>query len=96
MPYKTRHGRRVKLPRGATNGVQHLVALDGTKATFECRNGHKQTHDYGKGPVSQRVPEAFLRKMAPYWGLGKQSNGTRGHVYGWCQACQNEADRSAS
>lgn len=93
MPYKTSSaGRRLKLPAGATNGVQHLVKLEGTRATFECAAGHRTTHDYGKGPISKRVPEAFLKKMAPYWGLGTQSNGTRGHVYGWCQRCQNIAD----
>lgn len=92
LPYRTRNGRRTRLAKGATNGIQHLIALEGTKATFECKAGHRMTHDYGKGPVSQRVPEAFLRRMAPYWGLGLQSNGTRGHVYGWCQRCQNISD----
>lgn len=92
MPYKTRGGRRIKLTLKATNGIQYLVALDGTKATFECKAGHRMAHDYGKGRVSQRVPAEFLKKMAPFWGLGLQSNGTRGHVYGWCQRCQNIAD----
>lgn len=94
MAYVTRHGRRLRRPAGATNGVQYLVALDGTVATFECSRGHRMTHDYSKGPVRTRVPEAFLKKMAPYWGLGLQGNGTRGHVYGWCQTCQNDADRA--
>lgn len=92
MPYRTRNGQRIKLVPSATNGIQHLVALEGTRATFECKAGHRITHDYSKGPVSKRVPEAFLRKMAPYWGLGLQSNGVRGHVYGWCQQCQDIAD----
>lgn len=93
MPYVTRRGQRRKRPAGATNGIQYLVALDGTKATFECKeHGHRMTHDYGKGPVSKRVPAAFLAKMAPYWGLGLARNGTRGHVYGWCQKCQNIFD----
>jgi hypothetical protein len=93
MPYKDRNGRRIRLPSGATNCRQRLVALDGTKATFECKAGHRSTHDYSKGRVSNRMPEAFLKKMAPYWGLGLQTNGTKGHVYGFCQACQNEWDR---
>jgi hypothetical protein len=94
MPYITRNGVRRARPAGASNGVQYLVALDGTKATFECKAGHRTTHDYGKGPISKRVPEAFLKKMAAYWGLGLQDNGTRGHCYGWCQKCQNEWDAS--
>lgn len=93
MPYRTRNGRRIQLHRGAVNGHQHLVALVGTKATFECKAGHRMTHDYGKGPVSRRIPEATLKKFAAYWGLGLQSNGVRGHVNGWCQKCQNEADQ---
>jgi hypothetical protein len=92
MPYRTRNGRRIKLTAQATNGIQHLVKLEGTRATFECKAGHQHSHDYGKGPVTQRVPEAFLRKMAAYWGLGLQKNGVRGHVYGWCQKCQDETD----
>lgn len=93
MPYVTRNGRRRARPAGATNGVQYFVALDGTRATFECKvGGHRMSHDYGKGPVSKRISEVFLRKMAAYWGLGLQSNGTRGHIYGWCQKCQNAAD----
>lgn len=92
MAYVTRHGRRVKRPGGATNGRQRLVALDGTRATFECTAGHRMVHDYGKGPVSKRVPTAALQKMAAYWGLGLQSNGVKGHVSGWCQRCQNIAD----
>lgn len=80
-------------PRRATNGIQYLVALDGTKATFECKEGgHRQTHDYGAGAKPTRISEEFLRKMAAYWGLGFQANGVRGHVYGWCQKCQNAAD----
>lgn len=94
MAYVTRNGRRISRPtRTATNGIQYLVKLEGTTATFECKRGqHQQSHDYSKGPISQRVPAEFLRRMAPYWGLGLRSNGTRGHVYGWCQRCQNEAD----
>lgn len=93
MPYVTRNGQRRKRHAGATNGVQYLVALNGTKATFECKEGkHRIIHDFGKGPISKRMPEAALRRFAAYWGLGLQSNGTRGHVYGWCQQCQNKAD----
>lgn len=92
MPYVTRHGRRRTRPAGATNGVQRLIALDGTKATFECLHGHRMSHDYGKGPISKRIPANFLRKMSAYWGLGLQANGVRGHVYGWCQKCQDIAD----
>ena len=93
MPYVTRNGRRRTRPGGASNGVQRLVALDGTKATFEClAAGHRMTHDFGKGPISKRWSEASLRHFAPYWGLGTQPNGTRGHCYGWCQKCQNVAD----
>lgn len=95
MPYVTRGGRRRARPAGASNGVQRLVKLEGTVATFECLQGHQMTHDYSKGPVSKRVPEAFLRKMAPYWGLGFNTNGTKGHVYGWCQKCQNETDKES-
>ena len=92
MPYVTRNGRRLVMPSAATNGRQYLVALEGTVATFECKAGHRMRHDYSKGPVSKRVQAAFLKKMAAYWGLGLQSNGTRGHVVGWCQRCQNIAD----
>ena len=92
MAYVTRNGRRVRRPSGATNSVQRLVKLEGTKATFECKAGHRTTHDYGKSPISKRVPADFLARMVAYWGLGLQSNGVRGHVYGWCQRCQNEAD----
>lgn len=92
MPYKTINGRRRQRVPSCTNGVQHLVSLVGTVATFECKAGHKMRKDYSKGPVSKRVTEPWLLKMAAYWGLGLQSNGTRGHVYGWCQKCQNIAD----
>jgi hypothetical protein len=68
--------------------------MEGTRLTFECKAaGHRMTKDYGKGPKSRQWGETMLKKMAPYWGLGLQSNGTRGHCYGWCQKCQNEADR---
>lgn len=92
MAYRTRGGRRFPVPPGAANGRQRLVALDGTRAVFECRNGHRMTHDYGKGPIPKRLSVVALRKFAPYWGLGLQSNGTRGHCAGWCQRCQNIAD----
>lgn len=93
MPYVTRNGRRMKRPAGATNSKQRLVALDGTVATFECIEGHhRMRHDYSKGPVSKRVGVEMLQKFASYWGLGVQKNGTKGHVYGWCQKCQDEFD----
>jgi hypothetical protein len=94
MPYRTRHGRRIQLARAATNGLQHLVQLDGTVATFECQAGHRMTHDYGKGPRPRRIPAEALKMMARYWGLGLQANGTRGHCVGWCQRCQNERDKA--
>lgn len=80
------------MPHSATNGVQYLIKLEGTVCTFECKSGHQMTHDYSKGPISRRLPEEYLKKTASYWGLGIKSNGTRGHCYGWCQKCQNEAD----
>lgn len=89
-PYKTRDGRRRYLTNAATNIRQKLVALDGTKATFECLSGHKVTHDYGKGPVPRRIPASSLQRMAAYWGLGGDG---RGFVYGWCQKCQNLIDK---
>ena len=92
MPYVIRNGRRRARPAGASNGVQYLVALDGTKATFECKSGHRSVKDYGKGPAPKRIGEDVLRKFATYWGLGLQTNGTRGHCYGWCQSCQDETD----
>jgi hypothetical protein len=93
-PYKTNAGgRRFYLAASAINGRQYLVALDGTRATFECKAaGHRMTHDYGKGPIPKRVPAQALQKMAAYWGLGLQQNGVRGHVNGWCQKCQDLAD----
>lgn len=92
MAYVTRNGRKRNRP-GGSNGIQYLVALEGTKATFECKaRGHRITKDFSKGPIHKRIGEAFLRKMAPYWGLGLNTNGTRGHCYGWCQKCQNEQD----
>lgn len=92
MPCRTRAGgRRVKLTRGATNGIQYLVKLDGQIATFECKNGgHKMVQDFSKG--QRQISAEALAKFAPYWGLGLQKNGTRGHCYGWCQRCQNETD----
>lgn len=92
MPYVTRHGQRRPRPAGATNGVQRCVALDGTKLTFECLHGHRMVKDFAKGPKAKQVGEAFLRHIAPSWGLGLLANGTRGHCYGWCQKCQNETD----
>jgi len=87
MPYKTRNGRRVKLPRSATNGIQYLIKLDGTKATFECKEGHHiSTTDFGKGPVSRRIPASSLAMLSKYWWKGT------GHCYGWCQVCQNAWD----
>lgn len=87
MAYKTTNGRRVKLPRGATNGVQYLVKLEGTKATFECKAaGHRSTIDYSKGPASRRIGASALARFQKYW-----SKGT-GHVYGFCQRCQNKRD----
>jgi hypothetical protein len=93
MAYKTRNGRRIQMPRTATNGIQYLVKLEGTVATFECKEaGHQNTHDYGKGPRARQMDAKALRHFAPYWGLGLNTNGTRGHCYGWCQKCQNELD----
>lgn len=93
MAYKTySNGRRQHLGSGATNGIQYLISIVGTKATFECKAGHRMTHDYGAGPRPKRMSEAALRKFAAYWGLGLQSNGVRGHVNGWCQKCQNLVD----
>jgi hypothetical protein len=89
MAYVTRNGIRRKRPE-SSNGIQYLVKLEGTKAVFECKKGHRMTKDFSKG--RKKVREDMLQKMAPYWGLGLQSNGTRGHCYGWCQKCQNEAD----
>lgn len=92
VPYKILHGRRVQLPRGVTNGVQYVVSLEGSVATFECkRAGHRMTKDFNKG--FPRIGTAMLAKMAAYWGLGGNSNSVRGHCYGWCQKCQNEADK---
>ena len=92
MPYVTRNGIRRPRPAGATNSRQRLVKLDGTRATFECEAGHRMTHDYGKGPISKRMSAEALQRFARYWGLGLQTNGTRGHCYGWCQKCQDAAD----
>lgn len=94
MPYKTKGGRRIPLPRGVSNGRQHCVKLEGTVATFQCtRGGHLMRHDFSKGPLPKRITNlAMLQKMALYWGLGTPPNGARGHVNGWCQTCQNEAD----
>lgn len=95
MPYVTRRGQRRKRPAGATNGVQYLVKLEGTVATFECKTGgHRTRHDYSKGPVYKRLPASALQRFARYWGLGPVPEGaTRGHCYGWCQRCQDEFDR---
>lgn len=96
MAYRTRHGRRVILGRNASNGIQYLVKLEGTRATFECkRAGHRMVRDYGKGPRHRQVSADNLARMAAYWGLGLQSNGTRGHCYGWCQQCQNATDKAS-
>lgn len=94
MAYKTRYGQRIKMPRSSTNGVQYLEKIDGTKATFICREGgHRTTIDYSKGPISRRMSAAALKRFSTYWGM-KQPDGTRrGHAYGWCQKCQNEWDR---
>lgn len=92
MAYRTRNGRRVKLPRSATNGYQYLVALDGTRATFECQAGYRMTIDYGKGPVSRRVSAEWLRRMRFYWGMRREDGTRTGHVNGWCQRCANIAD----
>ena len=92
MAYVTRNSVR-KRPRGATNGVQYLVALTGTRATFECKTGHRMVHDFSKGPVTRRISEDVLRHFAPYWGLGLQANGARGHCYGWCRKCQDGWDK---
>lgn len=93
MPYKTRQGRRLMLPRGVTNGRQHLVKLEGTVATFECTRGHhRMTHDFSKGPRPKRMSEQMLKKFAVYWGLGMPTTGARGHCNGWCQKCQNDID----
>jgi hypothetical protein len=77
------------------NGPQWLVRLVGTVATFECKAGHQMTHDYSKGPADERMPASFLQKMAKYWGLGVQPNGRRGRAMGWCQKCQNLADKNS-
>lgn len=88
MAYVTRNGQRRK--RIGSNGIQYLVKLEGTVATFECKeHGHTMVHDFSKGPRTKHVSAELLQKMAPSWGLGLQSNGTRGHCYGWCQQCQN-------
>ena len=93
MAYITRAGKRFSRPnRTATNTIQRLVKLEGTKATFECPSGHKMFRDYGKGPKHLRMSESMLKRFSAYWGLGLQTNGTRGHVYGWCQKCQNSWD----
>lgn len=92
MAYVTRNGVRRPRPTNKTNGVQRLVKLEGTVATFECLKGHRMTKDYSKGLRSRQMSAEALRRFSGYWGLGTQSNGSKGHVYGWCQKCQNEAD----
>jgi hypothetical protein len=96
MPYRTRQGRRIILPAGATNGVQYLEKLEGTKATFICKAaGHRMTKDYGKGPISKRVPASWLQQRARYWGMPDATGKRVGHVYGWCQQCQNAWDKES-
>lgn len=86
MAYVTRKGRRLRLAPGVTNGIQRLVQLDGTVATFECiRRGHRMTHDYSKGPVPKRIGALALERVARYWAKDK-------HIHGWCQRCQNLED----
>lgn len=92
-PYKIRNGRKLTLHTGASNGVQHLVSLIGTVATFECLQGHRIRHDYSKGPISKRIPESSLLRFRTFWGLDPAANGVRGHCYGWCQTCQNIMDK---
>lgn len=92
MAYVTRHGRRVRRPASATNGIQYLVHLDGTVVTFECKaRGHRMTHDYSKGPVSRRIGAQALERFAQYWSKAKG-----GHLHGWCQQCQNIEDGVAN
>lgn len=87
MAYKTRAGRRIRIPGAATNGIQYLVKLEGTRATFECKaGGHRSTIDYSKGPVSRRMSAQALARFVKYWSK------PTGHLYGWCQRCQNIAD----
>jgi hypothetical protein len=93
MAYVTRYGKRRPRPSSSTNGMQRLVTLDGTKATFECvAAGHRMTRDYGKGPRSMRLSPSVLKLLASSWGFDSASTGSRGHLYGWCQRCQNEVD----
>lgn len=93
MPFVTRDGVRRVRHAGASNGVQYLVKLEGTVATFECKTrGHRMVKDFSKGPRSKQIPAESLRRMTSNWGLGLQKNGVRGHCYGWCQKCQNEMD----
>ena len=87
MPYRTKNGRRIKLPRGVTNGTQYLVKIEGTKATFECKaGGHRITQDFSKGPRGRTMSAAALKMFEKYWAKGT------GHCYGWCQKCANIAD----
>lgn len=56
-----------------------LIGVSGTVAVFQCPAGHRITHDYGRGPVSRRIPAeslAFLTRRAWHDGL-----------YGHCPHC---------
>lgn len=75
-------------------GVQYLDSINGTRATFVCKAGHKMTKDYGKGPISRRMPEAALRRFSKYWGMVQPDGKRYGHVYGYCKACDRAAQKA--
>lgn len=84
----------MQLPRAATNGLQYLDSIEGTKTVWVCREGgHRMVKDFGKGPRHQRTPAAAIQSRARYWGLPDAEGKRHGHVYGWCQKCQNQWDK---
>lgn len=78
---------RTSLRAKGVYGVQYLDQIDGTKAVFVCQHGHRMTHDYGKGPISKRMPASALQRFAKYWGLKDAAGVRHGHVYGYCKRC---------
>ena len=45
----------------------YSVTVTGTTITFECKNGHRYKKDFGKGPVPERMPAWWCRRMLSYW-----------------------------
>ncbi len=62
----------------------YAIKLDGTRITFECSQGHRQTKDYGKGPVSKRMSGDGLAMMYSWWSRAN------GGCYGLCTKCRSE------